>query len=267
MNKELIKQWLKEFNQIEVDNYIEYIEKLQTEKKKNKDTWVWEIANIWSTYKKDDELILIFKKVANEWLVFDWKHITLQSTWVSFDYIALKNKMLITYPESLIDVQIVYNWDEFDFAKQDWKVNYNHKIANPFSRNENDIIWAYAVIKNKRWEFLTTLNLEEINKHRKVAKTDFIWKAWFSEMVLKTIFKKSVKIHFSDIFQEIETIDNENSDVENIPQDLKLSWKIEIDEINTIEDLKSYYEKNKWKWKDFDKYVSMRKKQILELNK
>ena len=259
MNKKLIKEWLKDFNQIEVDNYIEYIEKIQTEKDKE-----WKLKNIWMNYKKDEELILMFKKVANQWLVFDWKHIILQSTWISFDYISLKNKMLITYPESLIDVQIVYDWDEFDFAKENWKVNYKHKISNTFTRNESDIIGAYAIIKNKRWEFLTTLNLEEINKHRKVAKTDYIWKAWFTEMVLKTIFKKAVKVHFSDIFQEIETIDNENSDVENIPQDLKLSWKIEIDEIKTIEELQKYWELNKGKGKNFAKYVTIRKKQIQE---
>jgi hypothetical protein len=38
---------------------------------------------------------------------------------------------------------------------------------------------------------------------------------------------------------------NENNDIENIPQDLKLSWKIEIDEIETVEKLKEYWEKNK----------------------
>jgi recombinational DNA repair protein RecT len=100
------------------------------------------------------------------------------------------------------------------------------------------------VIKNKRGEFLTILGKEELEKHRKTAKTDFIWKQWFREMCLKTIMKKACKLHFGDIFTAIEEQDNENYDLEN-PLDLDLKWKQEIDAIKTKAELKAYYEKNK----------------------
>lgn len=258
MDKNKILTWLKEYNQVHVEEFINYINRLQ----KEKDRKTKALKNVWATYKKDEEIIGYFKKINDLWLVFDWKHITLQSTWISFDYIALKNKMLLSYPESDIDVQLVYEWDEYDFAKTNWKVVYTHKISDPFSKKEENIIGWYCVIKNKRWEFLTTLNKDDIEKHRKVAKTDFIWKAWFTEMCLKTIIKKAVKVHFDDIYSEIIELDNEENDLD-IPLDIKLSWKQEIDDIENVEDLRKYYLENKWKWKDFDKYVTIRKQTLL----
>ena len=261
MEKKKLLEWLKDYDIIEVENYIKYLEQLRDEKDKNKET-----KNKWFWFKSDDDLINYFKKVKNQWLVFDWKHITLQSTWISFDYIALKNKMLLVYPESLIDVQLVYEWDEIEFWKESWKIAYKHILTNPFLRDETKIIWAYCVIKNKRWEFLTTLNSKELEKHRKTAKTDYIWASWFSEMSLKTIIKKAVKIHFDDIYSEIIEIDNEENDLNN-PINIELSWKQEIEAIQTIEELKEYYLKNKGKWKEFDIAVNNRKALLINQSK
>ena len=214
-------------------------------------------------YKKDDYLIKIFKLVEAEGLVFDWKHITLQNTWVSYDYNALKNKMLLVYPESTIDINLVYKDDVFEVKKESGKVWYTHQVYDPFRNRDNDIVWGYVVIKNKRWEFITTMWSSDIEKHRKVAKTDYIWKAWFAEMCMKTIMKKACAIHFKDIYTEIEAQDNENYDLD-IPLEIDVEWKWAIDAITDIEELKKYWEKNKWKWKAFDKYVLLRKQQINE---
>lgn len=257
-----VKEWLKDFDKNEVAIYINYLRKLETEKKKDKETWKEWLANPWFYYKEENELIELFKKVNKQWLTFDWKHITLQSTGISFDYIALKNLMLIIYPETILDLQIVYKWDEFKFWKKDWKIFYEHKIWNPFSKPEEDIIWAYCIIKNKRWEFLTTLDLTEINKRRKKARTDSIWKEWFVEMILKTVIKSAVKIHYDDIFWEIIEVDNETNNDLEIPMDLELSWKSEIDNITDIEELRKYYTNNKWKWKTFDAYIITRSNQL-----
>jgi hypothetical protein len=79
-----------------------------------------------------------------------------------------------------------------------------------------------------------------------VAKTDFIWGAWFAEMSMKTIWKKAIKAHFEDIYSEIIEMDNEENNLD-IPVNIELSWKKEIDEIKKVEDLKGYYGKNKGK--------------------
>lgn len=238
-------------NQQEVDNFVTYIDKLK------KDTKNFFIKNY-----TDNQLAQIFLKVANEWLIFDWVHITLQSTGISYDYVAYKNKMLLVYPESTIDVSLVYTWDDIEFWKESGKITYKHKIKNPFeSRKDEDIIWAYAVIRNKRWEFLTTLNKAELDKHRKTAKTDFIWKAWFAEMCMKTIMKKACKTHFGDVFTGIEEMDNENYDVENV--NVEITWKDEIEKCENMSELLGVFNKYQWSGKDFDSLIASKKQEIL----
>lgn len=218
--------------------------------------------NPWMKSKTPTQLADLFKRVAKEGLVFDGKHVTLLSTGVNYDYVAYKNKMLIAYPESLIDVSLVYTADEFMVHKDSGEVKYEHVIRDPFNQAEADIVGGYCVIKNKRGQFLTVMGKTDIQKHRIVAKTDMFWKKWFKEMVLKTVIKKACKFHFDDIYKEMEEADEENFDM-NIPMDLDTQWKVEIDAIDSIEALRAYYAENKGKGKAFDQYVKTRKEQLL----
>jgi hypothetical protein len=211
MDPAKIKEGLKKYPENQVTNYIAYLNRLSSEKSKQGG-----FKNAWMNQRTDDFLIRIFKVVADDGLVFDGDDITLQSTGVSYNYQAYKNKMLLAYPESVIDVSLVYKDDTFQFQKQSGKVQYTHTIGNPFSRDEQAIIGAYCVIKNLRGEFLTLLSKKDIDKHKKVAKTSFIWDHWYAEMALKTIMKKACKQHFKDVFSNIEAMDNENYDLEKL---------------------------------------------------
>lgn len=215
MEKEKIKNLLKDYDQQDVDKFASYCLKLVLEKDRNKD-----IKNPWMQNKTEEQMAELFKRVASEGLVFDGKHITLQSTGVGYDYIAYKNKMYLAYPESKIDLSLVYKSDEFSFSKQSGSVEYKHNINDPFNQNDNDIIGGYCVIKNKRGEFLTILSKDRIALHRRIAKTDAIWKAWFPEMCMKTIIKKACKTHFEDVYRGIEEMDNDNYDLDKaIPEE------------------------------------------------
>ena len=240
------------------EQFASYVIKLETETDKE-----GRLKNQWMKGRKEEEMVALFNRVAEDGLVFDGKHITLQSTGISYDYVAYKNKMLLAYPESKIDVSLVYQGDDFSVAKESGSVIYSHNIKNPFDRKEADIIGGYCVIQNRRGEFLTIMSKEDIEKHRKTAKTDYIWRQWFIEMALKTIIKKAVKQHFSDVFEKIEDNDNENYSLDN-PLDLELKTKQEIDEITTLEDLKKYYEKNKGQGSAFDEYIAIRKNQLTQ---
>lgn len=194
----------KGFVKEEAENYASYCHDLKTEVKNGR------LKNQWFQDKTIQELSEAFRKVKNEGLVFDGKHITWQPNGVTYDYVAYKNKMLLAYPDSKIDLSLVYQGDETSFKKVSGEVRYTHNVANPFNQEESDIIGGYCVIRNERGEFLTTLSHKELEKHRAVAKTDFIWKQWYKEMCLKTIMKKACKFHFDDIFEGIEEMDNEN---------------------------------------------------------
>lgn len=262
MEPQNISAMLADYDQGPVENYISYLVGLSTEKKNNKP------KNPWMSYKTDEYLATAFKKVALDGLVFDGEDITLQNTGISYSYQAYKNKMLIQYPESVIDVSIVHANDTFKFSKKSGHVEYVHNIADPFDQSEKTVTGAYCVIKNKRGEFLTLLSKADIDKHRKVAKTDYIWKAWFLEMAMKTIMKKACKQHFKDIYQNIETIDNENYDVDQ-PLGIEIDTKAAVEEINTLEELKKFYHENKnlqSDKKDFNKLISTRKEKLSQEN-
>lgn len=224
MNYDDVSKGLSEFNPVAVDTYIKYCKRIELEV----DSKSKKPKNPWFKYKKEDDLISWFKKVAEDKLYIDGVHVTIQSTGISYDYIAFKNRMYSKYPDSVIDVQLVYDGDVFNFEKISGQVSYTHKISSPFNRDDKDIIGAYCVIKNKRGEFLTTLTRQEIDKHRRVAKTDMIWSYWFAEMALKTIIKKACKQHFADIYQNIETIDNENYDPEKVSGKISESQVIDL---------------------------------------
>ncbi len=210
--KSLEKSLGEEYNKEYAERFAAYCYRIKNETKANSDA----LRNPWMQHKTVDQLDGLYRRVLMDGLIFDGVHITLQSTGVSYDYVAYKNKMLLAYPESLIDIQIVYKDDGFSFSKESGSVIYSHSFNDPFKQDDNLIIGTYCVIKNKRGEFITLLSKEEIDKHRKVAKTDFIWKAWFKEMVMKTIIKKACKYHFQDIYEGVEELDNENYDLNNI---------------------------------------------------
>lgn len=258
MEQETIVNLLKGQNPEHVEKFAAYCMSLL----KAVDRVTKEPKNPWMKFNTEQRLADLFRRVAKEGLVFDGKHVTLQSTGVSYDYVAYKNKMLLAYPESLIDLALVYEGDDFMFQKDSGKVKYEHVIKDPFNQSETNIVGGYCVIKNKRGEFLTLMGKADIQKHRIVAKTDSFWKKWFKEMVLKTVIKKACKFHFDDIYKDMEEADEANFDME-IPVDLELQWKTEIDALKTMQALKTYYVKNKGKGKAFDQYVSLRKQQLL----
>ncbi len=258
MNIDTIKTILNGYDKEEVNNYTSYLYHLANEKKQGK------YKTPWVQHRNDDYLANCFKLVKKDELIFDGKHITLQSTGISYDYVAYKNKMINIYPESLFDVQLVRSGDKFQFSKESGHISYQHEIVNPFG--DSEVIGAYCIIKNKRGEFLTTLSRAEIDKHRLVAKTDYIWSNWFNEMVMKTIIKKACKTHFSDAYHNIETLDNEQYDLEQ-PLGISVDTKTAIEAIETLEALTTYYkaekDANSGVLEDFTKACANRKQAII----
>lgn len=209
-----------DFNKVKAEKYAAYCMRLKREK--NRDGV---LKNPWFQKKTIDELTKLFVRVTSEGIDFDGVHVTFQSTGISYDYVAYKNRMLLVYPETKIDLQLVYEGDQFKFSKESGSVIYSHSFNDPFNQLDEKVIGGYCVIKNKRGEFIVILDKSEIQKHRDVARTDGIWKKWFKEMCMKTIIKKACKYHFQDVTAGMDELDNENYDLEKVT-------KNEIDELS-----------------------------------
>jgi len=205
---------------VRVDIFINYLKQLEAEKKQN-DNKEWVIKNTWFFNKSFTEEVVIdlFNKVAKDNIFIDGDSITLGNNFgkisVTYNFQAYKNLVLNIYPESIIDIQLVYKDDDIFFKKDSGKVIYEHTITDPFAVKK-EIIGAYCVIKNKRGEFLETINKDDIVKFKAVAKTKTMWNEWEGEMVKKSIIKRACKTHFKDIVQNVDEIDNENYDLSKV---------------------------------------------------
>lgn len=261
MNYEALKGRLSKYNQEEVNVFIQYLKKLEAEKDKTQ-----QIKNKWFKYFTEEQAYNIYSKVSLDALYVDGSTITLQfaygSVSANYNYQAYKNKLLKIYPETSFDIQNVNSGDTFDFKKVSGKVLYNHKINNPFEKTKT-IIGCYCIIKNKRGEFIETLNSTEITKMRNVAKTQYIWDAWEGEMTLKSVIKRACKRHFNDIVVNIEQIDNENYDLENVS--LESEIQREIEKCITEDDLQTVYDEYLPKTEDEVQFIKMLTKKKLEL--
>jgi hypothetical protein len=255
-----IKKTLSTYEHVKVDIYINYLKFLETEKDKDK-----QIKNKWFAYFKDDEAIDLFSKVAKDNVYIDGETITLSNRGkviVSYNYQAYKNLVLNIYPETIFDVQLVYDGDSISFKKESGKIIYSHSIKDPFATKKT-IIGAYCVMKNNRGEILETINMEDIKKMQSTAQTQKIWDAWFSEMVLKSVIKRACKRNFRDIITNAETLDNENNDVERVGFDIILQK--EIENATTEAQLNEIYKKNNELVKDkptFIKLLGEKKEQL-----
>lgn len=264
MNINSIKKALSGYDKDKVSIYTDYLSGLAAEKQRT-----GKPKNPWMQYRSDQDLVGFFEKVITAGSYIDGVNITILSTGISYNYVAYKNKMLSVYPETLIDTALVYKDDTFNFKKQSGKVTYSHEINNPFNQEESNIIGGYCIIKNKRGEFITLLSKDIINKHRKVARTDSIWSGWFHEMCFKTLIKKACKQHFDDIYQDIETMDNTQYNLD-LPLGVSIDDKAAVEQIDDIEELKEYWKihrgRNAGVRKDFNLLISNRKAEIEKAN-
>lgn len=246
-----MKELLKGYDVNKVDVFIGYINQLKAEKKDGKD------VNPWIKYITTDVLVTTFKKVASTGLYIDGDSVTLTfrgKLLITYDYHAYKNKVSLTYPETIFDFGLVYKDDTFSFKKESGKVIYSHVFSNPFNHKDSDLIGAYGIIKNSRGEFIELLSLEDIEKMRKTSKMPGIWNTWFDRMVLKSVIKRICSTHFKDLIKDIDVIDNELNEPARASIDttiLKLIDKADTEDqlgliyksnLNIVEDKASFIE-------------------------
>jgi len=238
MNFKDLKSLLSDCDGVRVQVYCDYILRLETDAYRN-----GQLKNPWCASFKESTAASLFKKVAIDNLFIDGDSITLQyiqgNVQPNYNYQAYKNKLLNVYPGTKFDLQVVCESDSISITKQDGLISYKHEIIDAFASTKK-IIGAYCIIKNEKGDFIETINLEEIEKIRSTAKTDNIWKTWYSEMVLKSVLKRACKRHFKDIVLNMDSIDKENSDVSE--ELLSFEVKHEIERCSNLLELKKVHE-------------------------
>ena len=158
-----------------------------------------------------DTLYTLIFKWWNMGLAVDGVNVVITgSNMAMVTFHGYKNKVLATYPETEFDVQLVREGDQFSVAKESGAVVYSHTMGDPFETEEKKIKGAYVVFKNKRGEFIETLNMTDFEKMKKASKQGYLWGEWASEFWLKSVIKRACKRHFYDIVEEIDKLDNDD---------------------------------------------------------
>ena len=251
---------LKDYNQRDVDVFINYIDFLKKEKDKG-----GKVKNWWVTTIKDHEYAEIFKKSVQNGTPINGDSVTLTfrgKLLITYDYHAYKNKILLNYPETVFDFAVVYDTDKFNFQKKDGKVFYTHELTDPFQTNKK-IIGAYGIIKNKRGEFIELLNISDIEKMKNASNMKYIWNTWLDRMVLKSVIKRICRVHFKDITKEMDEVDNQQSEPENALIDADLQEKIQnCTDLNGLTDIYNAYFSEVKDKNQFINLLGNRKKEI-----
>ena len=192
-----------------VNIYVKYLQDLAT--RKNKDG---NVEAYWFKSNMNHQLAFdLYEKVAIDGLFIDGETITIgykKRVIITYNYQAYKNKVLMTYPDTVFDIQLVYKGDKFSFQKKNGIVYYQHDMSDPFSETK-ELIGTYCIIKNKRGEFIEMLNKTEIKKMKSVSKMSYIWDNWEGEMWKKSVIKRACKTHFFDVTSNMDALDNEDN--------------------------------------------------------
>lgn len=156
-------------------------------------------------------LISALRQCANHGLVPDGNEATLQvyNTKVKIDgrYQWIKkvqyqpmirgivNRVLKSGKVKAFWAEVVYNGEDFKIDASDGERRPIHNKASEFQRGtDKDVVGAYSVAKFKDGTVdCEPMSLEEINKVRKVAKTQKVWDGWFSEKAKVAVMRRHSK--------------------------------------------------------------------------
>lgn len=114
-------------------------------------------------------------------------------------------------------VEPVYPGDDFTLYDEGGYQTYTHRKADPFKNSFDDMLGMYACITylkdGVKHSKVTTVNIDEINQIRAVAKTDAIWKAWPIEKAKAAVIRRACKVHFAGLTADLEHVNNEEFDL------------------------------------------------------
>jgi len=127
------------------------------------------------------------------------------------------------YPDADFIVEPVYSGDEVKIWNENGMQQYTHKKSGAFRSGEKDfigILFAVTYTDNGRViQKVADIPKERIDRAKRAAKQDFIWKSDYVEKAKAAAIKNACKQLFASIqgLQDIVDYDNQNYDPNNQP--------------------------------------------------
>ncbi len=113
--------------------------------------------------------------------------VDLRRGYVGTEFIARQHSL-----DPIVDIifELVHENDEFKTLKKQGGVgveSYEFKVKDPFNRGKLVGGFGYVIYEDERKNKLVVMSLADMDKRRKIAKTDSFWKSWEEEMYYKTL--------------------------------------------------------------------------------
>lgn len=113
--------------------------------------------------------------------------VDLRRGYVGTEFIARQHSL-----DPIVDIifELVHENDEFKTLKKQGGVgveSYEFKVKDPFNRGKLVGGFGYVIYEDERKNKLVVMSLADMDKRRKIAKTDTFWKPWEEEMYYKTL--------------------------------------------------------------------------------
>lgn len=122
-----------------------------------------------------------------------------------------------------VSAELVYSTDKFipHFKDANHPVEtYELEITNPFGRGEIVGGFAYIEYEEKAQNKLVIMSKEQIDKRRKVAKSQMFWGNWYEEMAKKTVYIAACKaipldpLKLDAVYRQSQAMEESTGDVE-----------------------------------------------------
>ena len=185
---------------------------------------------------------LTIDKRQHAWVVPFWndkkkvKEAQMQIGWKGYVH-RLTSKL----DNCVVHVGLVHKGDVFTVESSGSLETYSHKPADPFASSDTDCVGAYCYVSwttgnGEAHSIVGRMGAADIQKIRSSAKTDMIWKKWWSEQAKKSVIKRTCKVQFSSITDDLDTIDNEQYDMKEPEEAKPVSKPSDIDAAMEEED-------------------------------
>jgi len=186
-------------------NLVQYLDSFPAKSMVNDQATI--MALTWDSIRQ-----CIIKVVGNKYLTFE-KKIGMVALVPNGTYATLR----VGYPAFVagldehgiaVTFEKVREDDTYEEVYENGRAKIYHKKAK-FS--EKKVIGYYAIAVNKEgFSWVESMNLSEIDKRKKAAKTSFIWDAWSDEMAMKTPLLRLCNKYFRHYLTDLLTIDVDN---------------------------------------------------------
>lgn len=108
----------------------------------------------------------------------------------------------------------IFEGDTFKVDTKDGYDAYEHEIADPFNDNIDKLKGVYVAISyakgDKKYQAVTVMSKNMINKVKSKAKQTFIWDEWYIEKAIVACIKRASKVHFAGIKELADMVNFDN---------------------------------------------------------